>query len=201
MMEGMRRIPETMLYQRIFVGCITQIRRCCWLSGQCKRSVSSVVKTKSIVAKCRINESELKKNLKVMNLRIKSEGYTHYPVLSGVKVSKNIEAKLEMTSGVDLLLYSHRGHCMNKSTGSICRIISDIKASHLRTNYVIGGVLQFNWPCRCPSRRVPSETPQAVAGPALGTCLPRVVGLRLRQDACMADQIKFSDGRATNFLE
>ena len=56
----MKRTAETMLYQRIIVGCVMQIRRCYWLS--CQRSIYFVVKTKGIVAKSRINQSELKKN-------------------------------------------------------------------------------------------------------------------------------------------
>jgi hypothetical protein len=61
MMERMTRIPETMSYRRIFVECVAWIRRCCWLGSQCKRSVCSVVKTKSVVAKARINESGLER--------------------------------------------------------------------------------------------------------------------------------------------
>jgi hypothetical protein len=46
--------------------------------------VCSVFKTKSVVAKSRINESGLKFG-ELMNRRIKREG-THYPVPSEVKV-------------------------------------------------------------------------------------------------------------------
>ena len=43
----------------------------CWLSSQRKRSVCPVVKTKGVVTKSRINESELKKKLeKVTKLRL-----------------------------------------------------------------------------------------------------------------------------------
>jgi hypothetical protein len=46
------------------VGFVAQITvdDVCWLSSQCKRSVFAVVKTKSVVAKTRINENELKKD-------------------------------------------------------------------------------------------------------------------------------------------
>ena len=53
MMEIMRRIPKITLYCRSFVGRVKRIRRCC----QCEHSVCSIVKTKSVVAKSRVNES------------------------------------------------------------------------------------------------------------------------------------------------
>jgi hypothetical protein len=56
-----------------FVGCVTQTRRCRLFSSQCERSVCSVVKTKRVVAKSRINENELKME-RVMNWGIESEG-------------------------------------------------------------------------------------------------------------------------------
>ena len=60
MMERLRRIPETRSYRRSFVGRVTRIRRCRWLSTQ------SDVKIKIVVAKARIKESGLKK-LKLLN--------------------------------------------------------------------------------------------------------------------------------------
>jgi hypothetical protein len=84
------------------------IRRCRWLGIQCKCPVYSVVKTKSVVVKSRIREGGLNKwrgNESVNQKR--RERNTHYPVPNDVKVGK----ELEMTSGVDMTLYScDQGH-------------------------------------------------------------------------------------------
>ena len=49
-------------------------------------SVCSVVKTKSVVAKSRINESELKKLEKVINWQSKSEGKGSHTIQYSVKL-------------------------------------------------------------------------------------------------------------------
>ena len=61
----------------------------------------------------------------LVNWRIKSEGggtrTIQYPV------EFTMSKKLEMTSGVDMILYLHAPKAMNRSTGPISQIISDIK--------------------------------------------------------------------------
>ena len=63
-------------------------------------------------------------NWGIKKRRPRRERYTHYPVPSEVKVSK----KLERTSGSrdDFIFACTKA--MNRSKGSICQIISDIKS-------------------------------------------------------------------------
>ena len=88
-----------------FVGCVRLIRRCRRLRNQ------SVVKTKSVVAKSRINKSGLRKSEKVVNWQIKNEGKDARTIQHPVKLLKGEQ-------GVDMILYSHVP-VTPRSTGSI----------------------------------------------------------------------------------